>query len=225
MKMNSQRRMKRKSRMIPLLFGCLLLYSCASHLKDAKLHYAQGQELSRIYKTEEAIASFQRSLEEAEQEVAKNPSAQAFMLKGMAEVNLEMWHDAEESFLDAFSWGFPKGQEWAEQVSLFGLASSLEEMGLEESAFKVYSYLVGKSKFRPVTLLSSQRYTDIVLRKALQEEGKERERSLERLLRTAEKLSNSDLSCGYYHYLQSQILSHTEEFKKSFEAFTGVKIK
>jgi hypothetical protein len=36
-------------------------------------------------------------------------------------------------------------------------------------------------------------------------------------LKTAEKLTNKDLSCGYYHYLQSQISSHLEDYKKSFE--------
>ncbi len=36
-------------------------------------------------------------------------------------------------------------------------------------------------------------------------------------LKTAEKLTNKDLSCGFYHYLQSQIHSHLEDYNKSFE--------
>jgi tetratricopeptide (TPR) repeat protein len=209
--------MRKMSCAVFLLLMNLLFCSCVSHLQEAKLYYTQGQELSRVYSTERAIASYKKSLEEVEIEIARNPSAQAYMIKGMVEVNLKMWQKAEKSFLSAFSLGFPEGQEWAEQVSLFGLASSLEEMGLEESAFKVYSYLVSKSKLKPVTLLAAQRYTDIALRDLPQEGEKERQRSLEKLLKSIEKLSVNDLSCGYYHYLQSQVLSHKAEYGQSFE--------
>lgn len=36
-------------------------------------------------------------------------------------------------------------------------------------------------------------------------------------LMTTDKLITKDLSCGFYHYLQSQVLTHLQEFKKSFE--------
>jgi len=195
----------------------IFLHSCVSHLNDAKLHYVQAQEFSRSYKTEKAIASYKKSLEEAEKEAAKQPSSQAFMLKGLVELNLNQWEEAEKSFLAAFSYGFEKGQEWAEWISLFGLASSLQEMGLESSAFQIYEHLIDKSKLRPITLLSAQKYSDVALQKALQEEGKERERLLSGLLRIVEKLSKQDLSCGYYHYLQSQVLGHQGEYRRSFE--------
>jgi len=204
------------------IFLCLVLFvfsisSCVSHLKEAKLYYVNGEKLSRAYKTGKALASFKRALKEAELAVAKHPSAQAFMLKGMAELNLELWEKAEESFIAAFSFGFEKGQEWAEQVSLFGLASSLQELGLVDSAFKIYTYLLNKSRFKSITVLAAQRYTHIALKETLQEEGKERQKLLNKLLKTAEKLADKDLSCGYYHYLLSQVLSHLLEYKKSFE--------
>jgi tetratricopeptide (TPR) repeat protein len=164
-----------------------------------------------------AIGAYKKSLQEAEKEVAKNPSSQAFMLKGLAELHLNLWEDAEQSFLAAFSFGFDKGQEWAEWVSLFGLASAMQEMGLAQSAFQIFAHLVDKSRLRPVTIFAAQKYTDMALQRALREEGIQRERLLIGLLREIEKLTNRDLSCGFYHYLQAQVLSHMGDHRRSFE--------
>ena len=191
--------------------------SCVSHLKDAKFYYIQAQEASRSYKTEAAIGSYKKALEQAEKEVANRPSSQAFMLKGLAELHLNSWEDAEQSFLAAFSHEFDKGQEWAEWVSLFGLASAMQEMGLSQSAFQIYAHLVNRSKLKPVTIFAAQKYTDMALQRALREEGDQRERLLSSLFKEAEKLTNSDLSCGFFHYLQAQILSHMSDYKRSFE--------
>lgn len=199
------------------LFPLILLSSCVSHLNDAKLYYIQAQEFSSSYNTEEAIASYKKSLEEIKKEVDRRPSSQALMLKGLIELNLDQWEEAEQSFLMAFSYGFDKGQEWAEWSSLFGLASSLQEMGLESSAFQIYEHLISKSKLRPLTILSAQKYTDIALKNALGEEGKVRERLLTGLFRTVQALSRKDLSCGYFHYLLSQVLSHLGEYRKCFD--------
>lgn len=201
---------------LSLLMACVF-FSCTTHLREAKVYYVQAQDFSRSYRTEKAIASYKKSLEEAEKEVAKRPSAQAFMLKGLAELHLNLWEAAEKSFLAAFSCGFDKGQEWAEWVSLFGLASALQEMGLSQSAFQIYAQIVDRSKLRPVTIFAAQKYTDMVLRKALVEEGKQRERLLSGLLKKIEKLTNRDLSCGFFHYLQAQVISHTGEYRRCFE--------
>lgn len=200
-----------------LLFCLFSLSACVSHLKEAKFYYAQGQRFSREYQTEKAVASFKRALKEAELEAQKHPSAQVYMLKGMAEMELDAWKEAEESFLRAFSFGFEKGEEWAREASLLGMASSLEELGLEDSAFRIYSYLLDKSKLRQISILAAQKYMDIALERAIHKEGRERQRSLAAALKTAEKLSTRDLSCGFYHYLQSQVLSHLAEYKRSFE--------
>jgi len=209
-------RMKRAS-VLFLLFCLFSLSACVSHLKEAKFYYAQGQRFSRQYQTEKAVASFKRALKEAELEAQKHPSAQAYMLKGLSEMELDAWNEAEESFLRAFSFGFEKGEEWAREVSLLGMASSLEEFGLEDSAFKIYSYLIDKSKVRQISILAAQKYMDITLEKAVQKEKKERQKLLAAALKTAEKLSTRDLSCGFYHYLQSQVLSHLADYKRSFE--------
>ncbi|NIM57337.1 MAG: hypothetical protein GTO16_00125 [Candidatus Aminicenantes bacterium] len=203
-----------------ILFLLLWLFSlpaCVSHLKDAKFFYSQGQKFSRLYQTEKAIASFKRALIEAELETNKHPSAQAFMLKGMAELNLELWKEAEESFLNAFSYGFEKGEDWAREISLLGLASSLDELQLEDSALKIYASVLDKSKLRQVAVFAAQKYTDAMLKRALQKEGKEKQKILAAALKTAEKITAKDLSCGFYHYLLSQISSHLEAYKKSFE--------
>jgi len=200
-----------------LLSVAFVHFSCTSHLSDAKFFYAQAQESSRAYKTEMAVGSYKKSLQEAEKAAAKNPSSQAYMLKGLAELYLNRWEDAERSFVTAFSFGFDKGQEWAEWVSLFGLASAMQEMGLIQSAFQVYAYLVDKSKLEPVTIVAAQKYTDMALERALREEGAQRDRLLTGLLREMEKLTNSDLSCGFYHYLKAQVLSHMGNYISSFE--------
>jgi len=205
---------------IALIFSFLMacaLSSCTSHLKNAKFHYVRAQEFSRAYKTETAIGSYKKTLEEAKKEVAKNPSAQAFMLKGLAELHLNSWEDAGQSFLVAFAYGFDKGQEWAEWVSLLGLASVLQEMGLSQSAFQIYAQIVEKSKLQPVSIFAAQKYTDMALQRALREEGKQKERLLSAVFREVEKLTNRDLSCGFYHYLQAQVLSHMGDYDRSFE--------
>ena len=205
---------------LPALFVVLCLLSlsaCVSHLKEAKFHYTQGQKFSRLYQTEKAIAYFKRTLREAEKEVEKRPSAQAYMVKGMAELSLKKWAKAEESFLHAFSYGFEKGEDWAQQLSLFGLASSLEELGLEESALGIYSNLMQKSKLKPVTVSAAQKYTSIMLGRALRKEEKVRKKLLAAVLKAAKKLTEKDLSCGFYHYLLSQIYSHLSGYKSSFE--------
>lgn len=207
------------------MFGFIILFfiylfsssACVSHLKKAKFHYAQGQEYSRHYHTEKSISSYKRALEEAEIVVSKHPSSQGYMLKGMAELNLEFWKEAEESFRNAHSYGFEKGEEWAQQLSLLGLASSLEALGLESPSFRIYGYLLDKSKLKPVTIVAAQRYTDAMLRKALHLDGKEKKKQLSSALKEVQKLSDKDLSCGFYHYLQSQVYSHLADYRKSFE--------
>ena len=196
--------------------ACTLL-SCTSHLKNAKLHYVKAQEFSRAYRTETAIGAYKKTLEEAKMEAAKNPSAQAFMLQGLAELHLNLWENAGQSFLAAFAYGFDKGQEWAEWVSLLGLASAMQEMGLAQSAFQIFAQVVQRSRLRPVTIFAAQKYTDMALQMALDAEGKQKERQLSGLFREIEKLTNRDLSCGFCHYLQSQVLSHMGEYRRSFE--------
>jgi tetratricopeptide (TPR) repeat protein len=200
-----------------LIFWLFSFPACVSHLKESKFYYSQGQEFSRLYQTEKAVASFKRALIEAELEVAKHPSAQAFVLKGMAELNLQLWEEAKNSFLNAFSYGFEKGEEWADEISLLGLASSLDELKLEDSALKIYASVLDKSKQRQIAVFAAQKYTEAMLKRALLKEGKEKQKLLTAALKTAEKLTAKDLSCGFYHYLQSQILSHLEDYKKSFE--------
>ncbi len=191
--------------------------ACTSHLKEAKLYYTQGEDYACVYDTQKATASFKRAREEAESQVKKDPSAQAYMIKGLAELNLDLWEEAKDSFLKANALGFEKGEEWASQLSLFGLASTLREMGLEESASDIFQSLLDRSKVKPVTLLAAQNHVDIELNKALGVEISDREKHLKALLKTTDKLITKDLGCGYYHYLQSQVLAHLQEFRKSFE--------
>lgn len=191
--------------------------ACTSHLKEAKLYYTQGEDYARVYDTQKATASFKRAREKAESQVKKDPSAQAYMIKGLVELNLDLWEEAKDSFLKANAFGFEKGEEWASQLSLFGLASTLREMGLEESASDIFQSLLDRSKVKQVTLLAAQNHVDIELNRALGVEISDREKHLKTLLKTTDKLITKDLGCGYYHYLQSQVLAHLQEFRKSFE--------
>jgi tetratricopeptide (TPR) repeat protein len=197
--------------------GIIILISCVSHLREAKSHYAEAQRLGRAYQTKAAFMAFSLTRQEAELEIKKRPSAQAFMLKGLAELSLEKWEDAEDSFRQAFAYGFEKGEEWAEHISLLGMALSLQELGLEDSSARVYDYLIQRAKIRPVVLLAAQRFTDLSLKNAAVESKGDRQKALDKLLKRVEMLSEKDLSCGYYHYLQSQILSHLSDYTGCFE--------
>jgi tetratricopeptide (TPR) repeat protein len=203
----------------PVLFLILVFFfaSCVSHLREAKLHYTEGEKCSRRYQFENAVAHFKKAVQEAEAAAEKNPHPQTFMVKGLAELRLELWEEAEESFTTAFSLGFEDGEEWASQISLFGLASSFEEMGLEDSASTIYSHLLGRSRLTPITSAVAQKYIDLNLKNALKEQGREKEKILTQMLRTIERLTNTDMSHGFYHYLQSQIFSHLSDYQKSFE--------
>lgn len=201
-----------------LLLALFLLESCTSHLQQAKDFYAQGTEQARYYQTETAQACFKKAQLEAELETKKQPSAQAFTLKGMAEVKLELWEKAKESFLHAFSYGFESGEEWSRQLSLFGLAISFQEMGLNNSALNIFYYLIKQSRFSPIVQLAAQKYTDLSLQQALEKQGTEKEKLLDSLLKTLDSLISKDLGCGFYHYLRSQVLGHKQDFSMSFES-------
>lgn len=201
-----------------LLLVLFLVESCTSHLQQAKDLYARGTEQARYYQTETAQACFKKARLEAELETKKQPSAQAFTLKGMAEVKLELWDKAKESFLQAFSYGFESGEEWSRQLSLFGLAISFQEMGLNNSALNIYYYLIKQSKFSPIIQLAAHKYTELSLTQTLEKQDDERKKLLDSLLKTLDSLISKNLGCGFYHYLRSQILGHREEFSKSFEA-------
>jgi len=204
--------------LVPAVAAVLCFQGCVSHLENAKAYYTGAQAKARRYDTEAAVALYKRALEEAEKEAALHPSAQAFMLKGMAAMSLELWKEAEESFLDAFSCGFDQGQEWAEWVSLLGLASTLEEMGLEAPCRKIWKHLMEKSRLRPVSEAAAQKYTDLALEETLGLPAGEREKALDRLVKEMERLVSRDFSGGFYHYLYAQVLGHAERYRESFEA-------
>jgi tetratricopeptide (TPR) repeat protein len=203
--------------LLSLFFFLFSIYSCVSHLKEAKFYYDQGQRFSRSLEQGKAVASFKRALKEAELETEKHPSAQAYMLKGLAELELKLWKEAGESFRQAFSCGFDKGEEWAKQVSLLGLASSLDKMGLKEAAFKIYAHLIERSKLDQILLVASQKYTEMALEKTSQKSEQVKKKELSSLLKSIQKLSQKDMSNGFYHYLQSQIHSYLLEYEQSFE--------
>jgi len=195
----------------------LLLAGCASHLKQAKFHYSEGQLRARAYETAQAAASYKRALLEAEKAVRSNPSAQAFTLKGLAEAGLEKWPDAEKSFLQAFALGFAEGEEWARDVARLGLSSSLDELGLKDAALRSIVDLVDHAKFKPARLEAARRYADLSLAAASGLDGKEKTNALAAVAKTLEKLIDGDFACGFYHSLLSQTESHREDYRKSFE--------
>ena len=195
----------------------LLSAGCSSHFKQAKFYYSEGQLRARAYETAQAAASYKRALLEAEKAVQSNPSAQAFMLKGLAEAALEKWPDAENSFLQAFAFGFVEGEEWARDAARLGLSSSLDELGLKEAALRSIVDVIDHAKFRPARLEAARRYVDLSLAAAAGLDGKEKTNALAAVAKTLEKLIDGDFACGFYHYLLSQTESHREDYRKSFE--------
>ena len=200
-----------------LALALALCAACATHLRNAKTAYADAQELTRLYRTEQALAAYKLALAEASLEAQKNPSSQAFMLKGLAEANLGLWKEAETSFVKAAGLGFETGEAWASEVSLLGLAVSFEELGFPDPALRAYENLLGKSAFRPVMLAAAQRYADLTLARAFGLGEKEKARSLADLVKAVEKLEARDFACGAYHYFHSQAESHRGDYRRSYE--------
>jgi tetratricopeptide (TPR) repeat protein len=197
--------------------SAFLLAACATHLGRAKLYYSKGQEFARTYRTVEAAASYKRALIEAGKAAGSGSSAQAFMVKGLAETSLERWADAETSFLRASALGFPEGQEWAADVSRLGLAISLAELGFEDAALRSLAGLLDRSTFKPVVPEAARRWLDLSLARAANMDDKDRAKSLAAIVRTLEKLVDNDFACGFHHYLLSQALSHALDYRRSFE--------
>ncbi|MFQ6069160.1 MAG: tetratricopeptide repeat protein [Candidatus Aminicenantales bacterium] len=203
--------------LLSIFFFLFLFSTCVSHLEEAKLSFTMAENYSRQYETEKAVAFYKKALEKATLEAKKRPSPQAYLLKGMAELELKRWKDARESFLRAFSYGFEKGEEWAHETSLMGLAAVLEKFGMEAAVLEVYTNILDSSKLRQVSIYAAQRYMEIVLGKAVKSAEEEREKLLQQALRITEKLIRKDMSCGFYHYLKSQVLGHLSDYRKSFE--------
>ncbi len=208
---------KTLSGVIIILSLVLLLSGCASSLQKARLHLARAQEREKSFRTEEAIAFYKKSLEEAEREVRKRPSARAYLLKGLAEVKLARWPEASRSFSQAAALGEEKAEGWAREVSLLGLAVSLEEQGLSGPAIRLYSILSERGKFSPVVRAALGRLIDSQLELLPAVAEKEQEKIITKSIGIVEKALESDPACGYYHYLLSQLFGHRGKYRESFE--------
>jgi tetratricopeptide (TPR) repeat protein len=195
----------------------VLAAGCASHLREAKEAYAAGQDLARAGRTVPAIAAYKRAAVEAGLETRARPSAQAFMVKGLAEVKLELWQEAEKSFLRAFGLGFEDGEGWAADAALFGLAVSFDELGFPGSAAGVYERLLTRSPHKPVKRAAAQRFVDLTLSRSLALGEKEKERTLAGLVKTIERLETDDYACGLYHYYHAQVESHRGDYRRSYD--------
>ena len=210
--------MKRKLFSLAAIALVIILFvSCLPHLRKAKQFYTEGQDQARSFRTEAAVASWKRALDEADRECRRKPSAQAFTIKGLAETNLGRWRDAEASFLKAFSLGFEAGEAWASDVALTGLASSFEELGLEAPALRIYAQLIDKSDFKPVLMTAAEKRTNLVLARAVGSEPGEKARTLAGLLKALDRLLDRDFACGLYHYLHAQVDGHAGDLRRSYE--------
>lgn len=210
--------MKRKlfpAAAIALVF--VLSVACLPHLRKAKQFYAEGQDQARVFRTEAAVASWKRALDEAERECRRKPSGQAFTIKGLAETNLGRWREAEASFLKAFSLGFESGEAWASDAALAGLAASFEELGLEAPALRIYAQLLDKSAFKPVVMMAAEKRTNLVLARAAGLDPEEKSRTLAGLAKTLDRLLDRDFACGLTHYLHAQVDGHLGDLRRSYE--------
>jgi tetratricopeptide (TPR) repeat protein len=194
-----------------------LSVSCLPHLQKAKQYYADAQDYARALRTDSAIASWKKALDEADRECRRKPSAQAFTIKGLAETNLGRWRDAEASFLNAFGLGFDEGERWASDAALVGLAVSFETFGLEAQALQIYGQLVDKSGFKPVLMTAAEKRTNLVLARSVGLDAGEKARTLAGLNKTLDRLIDRDYACGLYHYLHAQVDGHIGDLRRSYE--------
>ncbi|HDT12995.1 MAG TPA: hypothetical protein ENO03_01420, partial [Candidatus Aminicenantes bacterium] len=70
------------ARLLAPVLAVLLSASCLAHLDRAKRSYAEGQARARAFQTEQAIAHWKRTLDEAGRACRRRPSAQAFTVRG-----------------------------------------------------------------------------------------------------------------------------------------------
>lgn len=191
--------------------------SCLTRLGRAKQYYAEGQDEARAFRTELAVASWKRALDEAGRECRRRPSAQSFTVKGLAEASLGLWREAEGSFLKAFSLGFGDGEAWASDSALAGLAATFEALDLEAPALRIYAQIVDKSDFKPALMLAAERRTDLLLARAVSLEPGERERTLAALVKVLDRLLDRDFACGLFHYLHAQVDGHLGDLRRGYE--------
>ena len=200
-----------------LVLFVALSTSCLTHLSRAKQSYAEGQDAARAFKTERAVASWKKALDEAVRECRRRPSAQSFTIKGLAEANLGRWREAEGSFLTAFSLGFDEGESWASDSALAGLAVSFENLDLEAPALRIYAQLVDKSDFKPALMLAAEKRTNLILARAAGLDADEKDRTLAALSKALDRLLDRDFACGLYHYLHAQVDGHLGDIRRAYE--------
>ena len=200
-----------------LLVLVLSLWSCSLSLEKAQVHYLAGQKYEARFKTAEALSCYQAALQEAEKEIKRRPSASAYLIKGLVETRLQAWEKAEESFRLASLLGEEKAGDWSKEVSLYGLALSLEKQGLTAGAMKLYRSLMEKGKLEPVVQAATGRYLDNRLAGLAEKNEGERRKVVLDLVNTLEKMLKDYASCGYYHYLLSQVYSFDGKYRESFE--------
>lgn len=85
---------------------CLLafLINCvSSSLSRAKADYLEAEALQRSLRLEEATAVYKKTREEVSATISRKPTAEGYLLKGLTEVNLNLWAEAEDSFRMAAS--------------------------------------------------------------------------------------------------------------------------
>jgi hypothetical protein len=207
----------RLARALTLVLVVLFSASCLAPLRRAKHYYAEGQDLARASRTEQAVAYWKRALDESVRACRRSPSAQSFTVQGLALASLGRWREAEGAFLQAFALGFGDGKSWASDSALTGLAASFEDLGLEAPALRVYAQIVDDSQFEPALMLAAERRTNLVLARAAELEPDERGRTLAALVKTLDRLLDRDFACGLYHYLHAQVDGHLGDLRRSYE--------
>ncbi|MBC7364606.1 MAG: hypothetical protein H5U07_08745 [Candidatus Aminicenantes bacterium] len=200
-----------------LLVLALSLLSCSLPLEKARVHYLEGQKYEARFKTAEALSCYRAALQAAEKEIKRRPSAPAYLIKGLVEIRLQAWEKAEGSFRLASLLGEEKAGDYSKEVSLYGLALSLENQGLRESAMKLYRFLMEKGKLDTVVQAATGRYLDNRLASLSEKSQGERRKAILDLTNMLEKMLKDYASCGYYHYLLSQVYSFEGKYWESFE--------
>ncbi|HRD02989.1 MAG TPA: hypothetical protein PLP57_10185 [Candidatus Saccharicenans sp.] len=205
---------------------CLLafLINCvSSSLSRAKADYLEAEALQRSLRLEEATAVYKKTREEVSATISRKPTAEGYLLKGLTEVNLNLWAEAEDSFRMAASLGEEKARDWAEELRLYGLARSFEAQGWSETAGRLYEVLINKGKYEQVVRASTGQLVDLKLKtfvdqaEASAAAQKEKSKILVETLKIVERAVEREPACGYYHYLLAQVFAHQKDYSQSLE--------
>ncbi|MEW6363974.1 MAG: hypothetical protein AB1714_04980 [Acidobacteriota bacterium] len=207
--------------LVVLALVVLGLAGCATHrLETAKTHYVRAVELADRMDRGGAAAEFSRARDEAAKIAGSHAGdAQAWLIKGQAEIELGEFEEARRSFASARAAGADLGDGWERVAQLLGVASVYEAMEMPDDAAMLCETAMKTAKkecpemFEP----AAARWVNLLVAEdASSEDPKARAKQLAGLEKKVRDLVEETPGSGTLRYLLSQVEVHLEDFAEGW---------